>query len=206
VVIYNGYDARKSALAKKDMQPATDRFRIKYVGNVTGGQKLAESLALIRSAFPEGGYELSFVGSRLSPDQLRILAEEIPGSYIYKGFMPHERALAEMADCELLLLLINYYEGFEGMLTTKLFEYIASETKIFCISPHGGEAEELITKYQAGACFNIDEKGAAAEFLSSLYASWKNGENLRNKADTSDLSAQEQAGKLISWLKGEKKG
>ncbi len=206
-VIHNGYDARKQDTAHPRIKEGkADRFRINYVGNITEGQKLAEAVALLRAALAEGTYELGLIGSRLSPEQLMILGDQIPGNYIHKGFVPHEQALADMANCELLLLLINFYEGFEGMLTTKLFEYIASGTRIFCLGPHGGEAEELITRYQAGAFFDLDEKVAAADYLSSLYEAWQTGAEIKNQADTSELSAQYQAKKLIELLRGMKKG
>lgn len=204
-VIYNGYAADKSGISAQDQKVRADKFRIKYVGNLTEGQKLAEGVKMIRQAFPDGNFELSFIGTRLSPEQQKILSEEIPGKYTCKDFVPHQAALEEMADCETLLLLINYYEGFEGMLTTKLFEYIASGTKIFCVGQHGGEAEELIVKFGAGACFDVGEIDAAVSFLRSLHSDWQAGKPIKNLADTSALSAQQQARKLILELRSEKK-
>ncbi len=205
-VVYNGYDAAKRDRATSDERSSANKFRIKYVGNLTEGQKLAEAVALIRSGFTDLDFELSLVGTRLDQAQLQTLTDEIPGNYTHKGFVPHHQAIAEMADAELLLLLINYYEGFEGMLTTKLFEYIASGTRIICIGPHGGEAEELIKTFNAGACFDIDENSQAVEFMRALHKSWKAGKQIRNTTDTSELSARNQARKLIRLLRGEKKG
>lgn len=205
-VVYNGYDAVKRDRAASGERSGANKFRIKYVGNLTEGQKLAEAVAMLRSAFTGLDFELSFVGTRLDQVQLQTLADEIPGNFIHKGFVPHHQALGEMADSELLLLLINYYEGFEGMLTTKLFEYVASGTRIICIGPHGGEAEELIQTFNAGACFDITEHSQAVEFLRTLHDAWKAGKQIKNTTDTSELSARNQGRKLIRLLRGEKKG
>lgn len=205
VVIRNGYDAGKFVTKGPDEKTGFKKFRIKYVGNLTAGQKLAEAASMIGKAFPDGDFELICVGGKVDAEQQRRLDEDIPGSFFRKDFVPHQQALEEMADCELLLLLINYYEGFEGMLTTKLYEYIASGTMIFCLGPHGGEAEELIKLYRAGVCFDLREDAAAVKFLAAQRDAWKAGKSLKNQTDTSELSAQNQAAKLISALKAEKK-
>jgi len=206
IVVRNGYDAAKTAAARVNENTRAERFRIKYVGNLTEGQKLEEAVKIIGKAFPDGDFELTCVGTRIDADRMKLLAVEIPGSFFCKCFVPHQQAISEMADCELLLLLINYYEGFEGMLTTKLYEYISSGTKILCLGPHGGEAEELIDLYKAGACFDISEEAAAMSFLKGLREDWRAGKNITNNSDTSELSTRHQAAIMISALSEEKKG
>lgn len=203
-VVYNGYNAGKTKSHIRKEERGAETFRIKYVGNLTEGQKLAEAVQIIRDAFPDGVFELSFVGTRISQEQLQLLEKLIPGKYVCKGFAAYQEALDEMVDCEVLLLLINFYAGFEGMLTTKLFEYMASGSRIFCVGPHGGEAEELILAYEAGGCFDTSEREAAAQYLRSLSSNWRAGGNIKNTRDISELSAQNQAKKLMGLLKGEK--
>jgi hypothetical protein len=47
-----------------------------------------------------------------------------------------------MQDSQVLLFRL-LLSGAEGMLTTKLFEYLASYNKILCLGPHNSEAEIL---------------------------------------------------------------
>jgi hypothetical protein len=105
-----------------------------------------------------------------------------------------------MQDSQVLLLLINYYPGAEGMLTTKLFEYLASYNKILCLGPHNSESEKLIYRYEAGKCFDINESEDAIEYLRNLYSWWNSGKTLKNDIKVTELSAQNQVLKLIDLI------
>ncbi|NLN85562.1 MAG: glycosyltransferase family 4 protein [Candidatus Cloacimonetes bacterium] len=197
-VIYSGFQP----VPVSEAEEKTSKYRIKYVGNLTEGQRFEEAVKLIKNALAGKDFELRFVGTALSQNQRKFLADNLPGQHSISGFLPHQQALAEIADCELLLLLINYYDGFQGMLTSKLFEYIGSGNRIFCLGPRGGEAEELINKYGHGACFDVDETALAGAKLKSLYEAWEAGENDKNQADNAELSSARQAQKLIALLRG----
>lgn len=202
-VLYSGFRPHENLAPGSKTK--SSKFRIKYVGNLTEGQKFEEAVNLIRDSLADRDFELSFIGTALSQKQLQFLDENLPGRHSVSEFLPHREALSEMADSELLLLLINYYLGFQGMLTSKLFEYIGSGKRIFCLGPRGGEAEKLIDEYGLGACFDLDEKAQAAKELQSLYDAWKSGENLKKTSDRHELSSEYQAAKLIHLLKGLKK-
>lgn len=202
-VVYSGF--QPFVEETPESRTRSSKFRIKYVGNLTEGQKFEEAVKLIRDALADRYFELSFVGTALSPDQREFLAQNLPGKHKILGFLPHQEALEEIGDSELLLLLINYYEGFQGMLTSKLFEYIGSGNRIFCLGPRGGEAEKLINEYGLGVCFDLDESAEAAKELQSIYDAWKAGDNLKQVLDVSRLSLGCQAAKLIDLLQGLKK-
>lgn len=206
IVIYNGFDARKSALAEANLtqDQCGDRFRIKFVGKVTAGQDLKAALAMIKTAFDGQDYELAFIGTGLDDEQRRLVDEYAKGHVRITDFLEHQQALNEMADAEALLLLINACEGFEGILTTKLFEYIAARNPILGVGPKGGEAEKLIRQYGAGDYFEATETAAGAEYLRKLHAAWRSNRRIKNDADVSALSAQKQALKLIERLPAKK--
>ena len=200
-VIYSGYDDKKmfppnTSKKKNENEP----FKLKFIGNITEGQRLDILIQIIAKAFPDEDIELSFIGTNLSEEYRTLLQNLLPGKFICKNFVPHNVALQEMLDSQVLLLLINYYPGSEGMLTTKLFEYLASYNKILCLGPHNSEAEKLIYRYEAGKCFDINESEAAIEYLRNLYRLWQSGKPLKNEKDISELSAQNQVSRLIDLL------
>jgi glycosyltransferase involved in cell wall biosynthesis len=197
VVIHNGFDAQKFTLIQSEESSRTESFRLKYVGNLTEGQKFQPLIEIIIDALSNEDFCLTFVGTGLTPEQKNYLEDVIPGKYVCKEFVPHDEALREMKDAEVLLLLINYYEGSQGMLTTKLFEYIASGTAILCLAPKTGEAEAMITQYSAGACFEVKKKQAAVDYLRGVHGIWAEGKEIKNKKDVSALSSQNQVLKLI---------
>lgn len=203
VTIYNGFDARQfERLAETEPLKEMDKvFRLKYVGSVTEGQDLETMLRTVSEALNGIAFEIVFVGTKLDPMQKALLERYMPGRYSVKGFAAHAGAVLEMRSANVLLLLINYYPGAEGMLTTKLFEYLATGVKILCLGPKGGEAEKLIRSYEAGSCFDRDEQAEATEYLRGLYNSWQRGEDISNHRDISVLSSQNQALKLIEELR-----
>ncbi|HNT52125.1 MAG TPA: glycosyltransferase [Candidatus Syntrophosphaera sp.] len=207
-VIYNGYDARcwEFLRCEKSLSRQPEGLQLKYVGSITEGQDLTQLAKIIALAMKDQKFCLKLVGTALNSHQRDLLEHKLHDRYRCTDFVPHQQALREMATAQVLLLLINYYPGFEGMLTTKLFEYLASGRPILCLGPHGSEAERLINMYQAGACFDSSETDAAAAYLRDLHQVWQEGHLPRQERDLSTLSSHNQAFKLIEQLRGLKKG
>ncbi|MBR0073549.1 MAG: hypothetical protein IJP95_06895, partial [Bacteroidales bacterium] len=58
-----------------------------------------------------------------------------------------------LAQSNVLLLLLSE-ENTHGILTTKLFEYMASNREVLCIPNSGSEIEQILTQSNAGCCIN----------------------------------------------------
>ena len=196
-ILYNGFEA--SDFKDLSYQPAA-LFRIKYIGQMTEGQDINALLKVLEKLPAEPKLELVFIGTKLETAIIDRL-KQIPAiTLVIKNFMSHQDALQEMVCSELLLLLINDYEGSEGMLTTKLFEYLGSRSPILLLGNSKGEAAELILKYQAGACFEYAETEQAAEYVESLYHQDKTSTDQRSQADLSEIEAETQAKALIDLI------
>ncbi|HQB49142.1 MAG: glycosyl transferase [Candidatus Cloacimonetes bacterium] len=182
-VLYNGFDPDDF----KDLHyERTNRFRIKYVGQLTAGQDptpLINALAEIKLP----NIDFSLIGTRDFPET------DFPVNRI--PFLPHQLALQELINAELLILIINTYEGNEGMLTTKLFEYIASRSPILCLADSDGEAYELICKTESGFVSKNTEE--IIEIINKLYERFSKGDNLRTKGDISFLDVNNQIQALL---------
>ncbi|MDY0151064.1 MAG: glycosyl transferase [Candidatus Cloacimonas sp.] len=188
-VLYNGYNPDDFANLSYQR---IDKFRIKYVGQITAGQNASPLLETL-SQLPELKLiEFSLIGTRdfpVTPFPVR----RIP-------FLPHHEALKELVNAELLVLIINTYEGNKGMLTTKLFEYIASRSPILCIATPGGEAEDIILQSDSGVV--LQDKADIAAHITKLYEAWLQGENLRRTGNISFLDVNKQIDKfehLVTW-------
>lgn len=196
VVIYNGFDAEKIS---RFVHTPTQRFRIKYVGQITAGQDWGGMLGIL------GGLkdlaEISFIGTKLSPTQVSQLRASLGARVRVLPHLIQTEALREMVEADLLILMINYYEGSEGMLTTKLFEYIGSRTPILALGPHGGEAEKCILDFHAGAYFDKTQLDHARDFAAIVMQAWEKRADLRNASDISCLSSRQQSLKLIRELR-----
>lgn len=192
-VFYNGFnqDQFKDITYQK-----TDKFRIKYIGQLTAGQDIASLLEFLSTKAEQNSirdFSFDFIGTRYAA------SADYHFPVAIKNYLPHAQALEEMVNCELLILLINSYTENLGMLTTKLFEYIASRTPILCLGPVEGEAADIITKASAGFVSPILNM-KVWDFIIDLYQNWQQSNPVRNDSDISQWSVQQQIGDLVSLL------
>lgn len=190
-IFYNGFDETQFS----NVQYIKDKaFRIKFIGQLTEGQDINTLLIYLSGKTREHAIEnisFSFVGTRkMALPDLHFDAE-------FLEFMPHEQAIKEMVNSELLILIINDYIGNQGMLTTKIFEYIASRTPILCIGPMDGEAASLIRQTHSGYVTGKvnDEMWC---YVEGLYTNWQASEVVRSDHDISQWSVQQQIKRLVS--------
>jgi len=192
-ILYNGFDEEQF---DQNQYAKGETFRIKFIGQLTEGQNIHPLLHFISEKTQANGYHdiaFTFVGTHISP------VSDVSFPVEYLSYLPHQQAINEMIDCELLILLINDYSGNQGMLTTKLFEYTASRTPILCIGPLDGEAAQIITQSEAGfAAESISEQ--IWDYVDDLYKKWQASETVRSDHDISQWSAQQQVKELISVL------
>ena len=91
-------------------------------------------------------------------------------------FAPRRQALELQRDSEALLLLIPEAGGRgKGVLSGKVFEYLAAERPILASVPTDGAAAALIRNTGAGVVAPPDDPEAIAEALRSLYDRWQGG-------------------------------
>jgi hypothetical protein len=83
-----------------------------------------------------------------------------------------------MRSSALLLLVINRVAGAEGIVTGKVFEYVASGRPVLGIGPVQGDAAAVLSTSQAGAMHDWDDAEAVATFLRRHYDAWASGEAL----------------------------
>ncbi len=197
-LLYNGFDATDFT---DDRYQRSTVFRIKFIGQLTAGQDIKPLLGQIFRAFADKKFKLTFIGTNLNEDCMRMIKPYQKRDQVeIKDFVTHSEAIAEMVDAELLLLMINDIAFNKGIITTKLFEYIGSRTKILCIGPPDGEAAQLIRKYRAGLSFAYDTGDAPQSYLLDLYQSWSKKLDLKNPVDISPLSVQNQISTLFSVM------
>jgi glycosyltransferase involved in cell wall biosynthesis len=178
-ILYNGFEPADFVGLSYQK---SDKFRIKFVGQLTAGQDVMPLLGALTELKSLTKLEFSLIGTRDFP------ATDVPLRRM--PFLPHHEALKELVNAELLVLIINDYDGNKGMLTTKLFEYIASRSPILCLAMPGGEAEEIILKSQSGVV--LQAMPDIAIHIASLYRDWLNGVDTRNTADISFLDVNRQ--------------
>ena len=78
----------------------------------------------------------------------------------YVNYLPHSEALIKEAQADALLLIVNEAPNSKGILTGKLFEYLALQKPILAIAPKDGDAAKIIEQTKAGIVvepYNVNE-------------------------------------------------
>jgi len=194
LVLHNGYEPKDfEALSHHE----SDVFRIKYIGQITAGQDIGIFAKLCENLMRD--FSLSMIGTKLEDGNEAMLRKSCKERFALKDFLPHQQALQEMVDCDLLLLIINRQENNRGILTTKLFEYLASRTPILCFSSADTDAAGIITKSKAGSFFDYDDVTAAANWVDNLPQGYRTNGNISSYsiATQADILHEAIIGKIV---------
>lgn len=198
-VIPNGFDQADFDLVAAE--PAEKEFVITYTGTLTGDYRLGGFLAAVKKlSEADAPLRLHITGSMPVSIKEKI-DEAAKGRTRFRHHVAHHEAIAQMKAAGMLLLVIPDAKGNKGILTGKLFEYLASRRPILCIGPVDGDAAAIIRNCNAGEVFGYDDAEGIYGYLSRLLEAWKNGTSL--ETDDSSIrrfSREAQAKQVLQLL------
>lgn len=73
-------------------------------------------------------------------------------------YIPHNQVIAEQQKSDVLLLFVNNTPNAKGILTGKIFEYMASGRPILCIGPEDGDSARILNETQTGVTVDFNDK------------------------------------------------
>ena len=177
-VIPNGFDeadfSGDAPAAAPDSTPGV--FTLAFVGNLSEHYDLSALwTAFARFASADGAspgdrpsLRLRIVGNLAPMLRAGLDAHGLSGCLDAVPYVPHAAAVAEMRRADALLLPIPRAEGAEGILTGKLFEYLAAGRPIVGIGPVDGDAAQIVRDTHAGAFFDWDDADGLTDALRVL--------------------------------------
>ena len=151
-----------------------ERFRITHTGSFFGRRDPKPFL----TALAESGLDVvaRFVGDFRSADREFAESLGLGDRLELIPYAPRRRALELQRDSDALLLLIPDAGGRgRGVLSGKVFEYLAAERPILAAVPPDGAAAGLIKETGAGVVAPPDDVGALKEALGGLVERFRNG-------------------------------
>ncbi|TMK32700.1 MAG: glycosyltransferase family 4 protein [Actinobacteria bacterium] len=152
-----------------------DRFRITHTGSFFGKRDPRPFL----QALADSGLEdvvARFVGDFRSADRDWAAQLDLGDRLELHPYVPRRRSLALQRDSDALLLLIPEAGGRgRGVLSGKVFEYLAAERPILAAVPPEGAAAELIEETGAGVVAAPDDVAALTSALRALHDAWAGG-------------------------------
>jgi len=195
ICIYNGFDPE---LFKPVSPVKTDRFEIIYTGTL--GEPRGRDFELLIQAVqkldkkgkisPKKFHASFYCGTIMRTNNIRERIAEL-GITPYFEFLPfvpisEVPRLYERASCLLLLSAKSGPNGTHGVMTTKFYEYLASNRPILCVRSDEECLEAAIKETNAGCAARTVEE--TMDYLLGLYNEWQASGCTRGKTDQTKLS------------------
>ena len=151
-----------------------ERFRITHTGSFFGKRDPRPFL----TALAESGLDVQarFLGDFRSADREWAAERGLGDKLELIPYAPRQASLELQRDSEALLLLIPDAGGRgKGVLSGKVFEYLAAERPILALVPPDGAAADLIRETGAGVVAPPDDVEAIKAALAELHERFANG-------------------------------
>ncbi|MEO0557128.1 MAG: glycosyltransferase [Bacteroidota bacterium] len=179
-VIHNGAD--DADFETRDAV-RTDAFVLAHIGSFYAARNptaLWEAIRALRSQGEIKQLVIRLVG-RVGPEvEAAAAATGVPVERVL--YVQHDEAVREMTRAALLLLSIEPFESPEaerGVITGKLYEYLASSRPVLALGPVDGDAAQILRETAGGTMHARVDVAALSKTLRSHYAAWERGDPVR---------------------------
>jgi glycosyltransferase involved in cell wall biosynthesis len=174
--IPNGYDDEDFQNLK---QIERDKFILAYAGNLKSNQNCSALWTALKELSENADFKANF---RLevtgNVDEGIIIEWENLGLkelIDVSPFVPHKQSIEIMHSAHMLLLPIPKSENNKGIITGKIFEYLASRRPILSIGPKDGNAAEILSMCGKETMLDYSDKIGMRTMISSAYDGYKSG-------------------------------
>lgn len=206
VRIENGYDPDEIPKTKSN-EILNEKFTIRYIGSLKTNQFFRNFIDVLKELSQTELYrekiKLEIIGytdpqiKNYINKNLASLETEI------KNFIPHKEAVQKMADADLLILAIGKGEKSKNVISTKIFEYMMTETPVLAFGDKEGSANKILRETNTGKMFSYDEYQEVKNFLITTFQNRENNTNdfKRDQNKIQQYSFDNLTQKLINVLK-----
>ncbi|WP_241498963.1 glycosyltransferase [Rufibacter ruber] len=177
-VIPNGYD---EADFVHPSAPSKEEFTITYTGTITEAYNVEgffQALCDTMTKNPLIRYKLRFVGKVSAEVKRQVEAAGLALITEYIDYVPHDVSIQYLMSSTVLFMAIPDVPNNFGILTGKLFEYLAANKPIMCIGPIHGDADRIIDECGAGRVFHYTGYDLMLDQLMQFSKAWKVNPNL----------------------------
>ena len=145
--------------------------------------------------------QLNFIGDISDEVEIEISKNNLLENTSFLGYVAHKKAIAFQQKAQVLLLLIPNVKNSKGILTGKLFEYLAAKRPILALGDEDGDLSDILKETNAGVVigFNNEEK-LLLEIL-KLYQQYKQGNLVVSSKNIEKYHRKELTKKLASIIK-----
>ena len=208
MVITNGYD--ETDFPNTGIKTSS-KFTISHVGAMNADRNPKILWAALKELLVEipglkSDLEIRLIGkSDLSVNE--ELEKNSLHSFVKRTeYLPHDQTASAMQEAQVLLLALNDTPNTKGVVSGKLFEYLAAKRPILCIGKEDGDAAKIINGSTAGTVCDFKDKEKMKAVVKEWYSGYLN-DNLVVQTDTINTYSRKEltgriAGLLQSMIKG----
>ncbi|MBR4561482.1 MAG: glycosyltransferase [Bacteroidales bacterium] len=172
-VVYNGFDRDDDAQTPISLP---ESFTITYLGVLSKIQNPKNLWQVLGELIKEDekfnkDLKINIIGQIDNSVSQSIEEQGLAQHVTYSPYIPHDQVSAVHRSSTLLLLLLmpDSEPRAKGLLTGKLFEYLASGRPILCIGPEDGDAARILKETQAGVTVRFEDRERMKETIKGLY-------------------------------------
>jgi len=201
-LVHNGYDEEDII---KSNNPIDTDFSIVHIGSINAARNptvlwMALNELLENNIELKKHLKIKLVGniepvvfSDIEQYQLKDYVETV-------GYLSHIEAINFQQTSKLLLLLINNTPNANGILTGKLYEYMASNRPILAIGPVQSDIARLIEETNAGTIVDFNDVTGMKTAINNLFEKYKQGKLNSEASEYQQYSRKAQCGVMAKLL------
>jgi len=179
-VITNGYDIEDFEGFKK--RPSNN-FTITHIGSINKDRNHDMFWAAIAQMINQDFKFKEKLKIKLLGKLDTVVYESIEkynlGEYIeIIDYLPHQEIIQYLFDADLLYLPINNTPNAKGILSGKIFEYLATRNPILAIAPEDGDLAKILKETQAGTVCDFNNQEELQKQIQEHFEQERNDVNL----------------------------
>ena len=201
-VIYNGFDPERIISHQETLFP---EFTILHLGNFYAKQKTrnpslflsALERVLAEKKIPSDQLRVLFIGERYREIEEMTASRGLSSHITYLDRVPHDVAMDYLNKSHVLLLIETL-----DVMTTKVYEYLATGKPMLCLIKPGGELEGLLRRFSGSAHFLSNDLDQIKLAISNCFEEYRSGGYRAEVRDEfrKDFSRIEQTRRLARLL------
>jgi glycosyltransferase involved in cell wall biosynthesis len=169
-VISNGYD--QNDFENIPISKNTG-FRMVYTGTLSNDYPISLIIDSLTNLSNNSTFQKMFSLDFFGNANLSIQEKFNAISYLkieFHSHVSHSQSISELLNSEVLLLIIPKAKNNKGILTGKLFEYLAAKKNIVAIGPTDGDAAKIIEQCGAGKMFDYSDLNGFLNYVNEIFS------------------------------------
>ncbi|MCX6231382.1 MAG: glycosyltransferase family 4 protein [Bacteroidetes bacterium] len=161
--------------------PSKDTFILMYIGSLSIDYNLdcmIKAFSNVIKANPVVKIKIVMIGKIDKKINDIFNKEEISDNLEVINFVLHNEVIKLLKTSTAVFFTIYPAVRKEGLISAKIFEYLAVKKPIICIGPTKGDVAKLIHECNAGEVLDYEDEDGITKYFQSLIDKWKLNYNL----------------------------